>query len=190
MEETEKKWNPHLIRITSHFIKPSLISRASVAQLVERNLAKVDVESSSLFTRSIFLYFPKSFHCIDKYPQGFSSTNHHCSVVWLRFLWADHIEETECGFEGVLRFQINPVLQIRGWLEGVASPGLGGDDDMKLLVCDHVDGGNLQAEVGIILSDVNRDLTGIAVSKSIPYSPGEIIRSSEVGAGCVDQLVS
>ena len=60
---------------------------------------------------------------------------------------------------------------------------------MKLLVCDHADGDNLQAEVGIILSDVNGDLTGIAVTKSIPYSPGEIIRSSEVGVGCVDQLV-
>ena len=33
------------------------LTEASVAQLVERNLAKVDVEGSSPFTRSIFLYF-------------------------------------------------------------------------------------------------------------------------------------
>lgn len=32
---------------------PVASTRASVAQLVERNLAKVKVESSSLFTRSI-----------------------------------------------------------------------------------------------------------------------------------------
>ncbi len=40
--------------------------RAGIAQLVERHLAKVTVESSSLFTRSIFFLFPKASHVFQK----------------------------------------------------------------------------------------------------------------------------
>jgi hypothetical protein len=57
MESIEKKINRLLIWTRGVIITSELFSSASVAQLVERNLAKVDVESSSLFTRSIFCTF-------------------------------------------------------------------------------------------------------------------------------------
>ena len=49
-----------MVAISLYFGRlPSAFQGAGVAQLVEHHLAKVTVVSSSLITRSIFLFFPK-----------------------------------------------------------------------------------------------------------------------------------